>query len=109
MQIEFEQVLKRADIQQLRSFLLYGQPCAESAQASYLERIEKPQQAVMEFIQAQYPDRQTFEPIQDVVLDAISAFKDVFLELGMQAGIKLMLQPLDERDAITLEKMERSR
>lgn len=98
MNIDFEKVLERADIQHLRSFLLIGKECEHLSFEPYKRRVDEPRRAVLKMIEKKFPDMDDNEPLNGKFLDATGAYMDVFMELGLQAGMKLAAQVLGSNE-----------
>lgn len=89
------EMFERADIQQIRDFLLNGTELPKRTHAPYEQRLAKSMNEVMEMIQAHFPNEQ--EQMENSIIQAVSAYEDVYLEIGLQIGIKLAMQVLNFR------------
>lgn len=98
MNVDFEKVLERSDIQHLRSFLLYGKECENINHDTYRKRVDEPRRAVLKMIEKKFPDMDDNEPLNGKVLDATGAYMEVFMELGLQAGMMLAAQVLGNNE-----------
>lgn len=94
MNIDFEKVLERTDIQHLRSFLLYGKECESLSSETYERRAEEPQRAVTKLLEKKISGMEDSDALNDSVMNAVAAYTDVFMELGLQAGMRLAVQAL---------------
>lgn len=98
MNVDFEKVLERSDIQHLRSFLLHGKECDNLNNETYKKRLDEPRRAVLKMIEKKFPDMDDNEPLNGKVYDATGAYMDVFMELGLQAGMKLAAQVMGNNE-----------
>lgn len=99
MNIDFIEVMKRCDIQHLRAFLLTGKECENPNDDSYRKRLEEPQRIVIHMIEKKFPEMDDSECLSQKIYDAVGTCMDVFMEIGIQAGMKLaqmlLAQPKD--------------
>lgn len=80
------EILARADIQQICSFLLYGAECAVDPRPGE-ERERSALQHITDRLQALLPE--AVDEITSLVYEYGNAFQDVYMEIGLQAGIKM--------------------
>ncbi|MCQ1528314.1 hypothetical protein [Lutispora saccharofermentans] len=93
------EIFDRANIQQIREFLLYGVECAEISDKSYKQRIEESSKTAIAMIQAKFPDMNEYEKVTAEVYRYASTVEDVYLEIGLQCGIALAVQFLKKPNA----------
>jgi uncharacterized protein YfdQ (DUF2303 family) len=89
-----ETALKRANMQDLRSFILHGAEELCMYDESYEERLDNATASMYIRLKALHPDA---EEQQDVINDfnyALSNYQDVYTEIGMKLGAKLILELL---------------
>ena len=89
-----DRIFMRADIQQIRAFLLYG---AENIinpidPRSYIERLETPKKQWTTKLQERYLDQTEYEEICNLIFDHVRAIEDVYMEIGLQIGAILSTQ-----------------
>lgn len=97
MDIDFTQVRERMDIQHLRSFLLNGKACKNPNDNPYKERLDEPLYAALQMITNKLPEPEDNEPLFEKVYEVTIAYMNVFMELGLQAGMKLTAQVLSDK------------
>lgn len=80
------QIFKRADLQQIRSFLLYGaeEMCVDPR--PYRERIESAYRALSARMHRDYPDEEQFEEAMRPIYDYAGTVEAVYMEIGLQVG-----------------------
>lgn len=88
------EIFNRADLQQIREFLLHGAECPEIDRAPYKQRLEEAEKAALKMINTKFPDRSEYEPITGELYKALGVFRDVYMEIGLQAGVMLAVQLL---------------
>lgn len=83
-----DEIFLRANIQQLRSFLLESTP-GELDPRSYLERVRSADRLMDLELSKWYPDEMEREKVSSCVYCYGDALKDVYMEIGLQAGALL--------------------
>jgi O-acetylhomoserine/O-acetylserine sulfhydrylase-like pyridoxal-dependent enzyme len=89
-----ETALKRANIQDLRSFILHGTDELNICTDTYEERLDSATASMHVRLKTHYPD---MEEQQDAINDlnyALSNYQDVYTEIGMKLGARLILELL---------------
>lgn len=86
-----DRIFMRADIQQIREFLLHGVECGTDPR-SYKERTESAGKRVTDRLRKAYPDPKEYEEMTDLVYSYVSAVEEVYMEIGLQAGAILAAQ-----------------
>ncbi|GKI14858.1 hypothetical protein CE91St44_13430 [Oscillospiraceae bacterium] len=86
-----DEIFLRADIQQVREFLLHGAECAADMR-TYDERMESADRKVAARLRMACSDKRECEEITGLIYDYVSAVQDVYMELGLQAGVILAAQ-----------------
>lgn len=90
----FDMILKRADIQSIREYIINGAGDGDIDPRTYEERQLEAEQPMRDFLESHYPDEQErAEAFESIVL-AISGNQDIFLEIGMITGARLCYQLL---------------
>ena len=89
---EISAIFRRADIRQIRSFLLYGTEEVHTDPRPYAERIESACWAVSDRLRADYPDEEALEAVLQPIYGYASAVEEVYMEIGLQAGAMLAAQ-----------------
>jgi len=85
-------IFKRANIQQIREFLVSGTELLKISDKSYQQRIDEGMENAIRMIHTQFPENS--EQMENSLLSAVSACEDVYMEIGLQAGIMLAAQIL---------------
>ena len=87
-----DEIFKRLDIQHIREFLLHGVEEMNISDKGYKERIDEVRKPVIEFFQRQYPEMDECEKITNKVYDLASIYEEVYMEIGLQCGLLLAMQ-----------------
>jgi len=88
----------RMDMQKLIRFFVYGEESKTAHNTPYAERLEKASEPIYNRIYSLYPTaKESNEPINELT-HAISTFQDVYMEIGMKAGARLLYQLMLEDD-----------
>ena len=92
-----DEIFARADIQQIRKFLLHGveETCVDPR--SYRERIASADDAVTARLKKDYPNEKDFEEIMGPIYRYVGTIEEVYMEIGLQVGAIL-----DAQTALTL-------
>lgn len=86
-----DEIFLRADIQQIREFLLHGAE-GNTDPRPYKERIDNAHGEFYERLQKDYPDRVEFEEITRLIYNYVSKTEEVYMEIGLQVGAILAAQ-----------------
>ena len=89
---DFNSILKRMDIQQVCTFLLTGEDDPETDSRSYEHRIKEKDVIMRKKIEEVYPDGDDRDGLFVAICEALVTREKVFLEIGMKAGAKMMIQ-----------------
>lgn len=84
----FDEALKRANLQSLREYLLYGVNGEEHTARSYEMRIKKAYQRWSSMV-CKYDEAGEESELYRAINDVICEHKHVYMELGIQAGYLL--------------------
>ena len=87
-----DETFTRANIQQIRDFLLYGTEGNGIDPRPYIERIESARRAFSERLHRDYPDEREFEEITEPIYNYAGAVEQVYMEVGLQVGAILAAQ-----------------
>ena len=89
----FENLLNRANLNNLEIFLWSGSVC-ENAQpeGSYKERIRAAEQKMERFLKTHFPDKMEFEAANDIWSEVNGVYMDIYFEVGLLLGAKIALQ-----------------
>ncbi|WP_418666454.1 hypothetical protein [Allofournierella sp.] len=86
-----DEIFLRADLQQVREFLLQGVGC-DIDPRPYLERIKIPEKRALDRLEKEYPNKEEFEEITGLMYDYVDAVQAVYMEIGLQVGALLASQ-----------------
>ncbi len=87
-----DEIFLRANIQHIRSFLLYGTEELRIDPRPYGERIKSATQRLTDHLHELYTDKDEFENETALLFDCLDAYESVYMELGLQAGSLLAAQ-----------------
>lgn len=86
----FDNIMKRANVMELRAFLLDGAELGEIDSRSYEERLD----SAYKLLGKHYTFSDGYSADDDEVIEALAIFQDVYTEIGMRAGAKIALELL---------------
>jgi len=90
----FDEILKRADLQRIREFIINGVGDGDIDPRTYEERQREAEKPMREYLENRYPDEQERAAAFEQILPAICGNQEIFLEVGMIAGARLCYQLL---------------
>lgn len=97
---DFTQMLKRAHIQQLRSFFMDGVDLdnwhEDEDNRPYEQRIKEEEHPIWKLLEQTFPDEKKLDEAADKLNSALVVNQYVFMEIGIRAGAILMLDLLRE-------------
>lgn len=88
--IHMNEIYERANIQQIRNFLLYGADCVVDPH-SYQERIANAQNDLFCCICSRFAEGEQ-EEVANLIYRYGSANEEVYMEIGLQVGAMLAMQ-----------------
>jgi len=86
----------RTDLRQIRAFILQGAEDININEESYKDRLEKCDNAIIKRLESIYTDATELDRAFSDLAAATTAHQEVYLELGMKIGAKLLYQLLVE-------------
>lgn len=86
------EIFDRANIQQIREFLLHGTGGANLQHSSYNQRLEETRKSAINKIKARFLDMEEYEPIAEELYQALDTCEEVYMEIGLQVGMMLAIQ-----------------
>lgn len=86
-----DEIFTRADIQQVRAFLIDGVEGVTDPR-SYKERIDSPYHALSARLHRDYPNQADYEEITRYIYEYGDALESVYMEIGLQIGAMLAVQ-----------------
>ena len=87
-----DEIFARAHIQQIREFLLNGMEEMDVDPRPYKQRLESTQNILMAQLHTDYPDKEDFEKISELVYCYAGTVEEVYMEIGLQVGTLLAVQ-----------------
>ena len=84
----------RMDLPRIRSFLLYGSEDFRENVQPYRETLANSSEAIHKRLEALYPDGKEQDEATGELSDALTTYQNVYMELGMKAGARLVYQLL---------------
>ena len=87
-----DEIFLRADIQQIREFLLNGVEVTSIDPRPYKQRLESAFNPLIARLQTDHPDKNKFEEMAELVFLYAGAVEEVYMEIGLQAGAILSAQ-----------------
>lgn len=97
----FSEMFKRANIKQIRSFLMYGNGEIKSYDAirrdrqPYIERITRDMEKMENIIEVKYPNKDERDEIMERITKYVDESNKVHLEAGLQCGFSIAIQMLE--------------
>ena len=95
-----DEIFTRADIRQIREFLLHGVEENSPDTRPYKERIESAHKAFSARLHRDYPDEKDFEEVTEPIYDYAPAIEEVYMEIGLQVGAMLAAQTAQNLKAV---------
>lgn len=86
-----DETLKRASMQSIREYLLYGVEGEEHTTESYEERLKRACKELREIVK-RYDEEGEDSELHRVINNIIAEHEHVYMEMGMQAGFRLAKQ-----------------
>ena len=88
----------RMDLEKLVKFFVYGEDSKTQDGDAYDRRLEKASAPIYQRIYSLYPTaKEATEPCNELS-HALSTFQDVYMEIGMKAGARLLYRLMLEDD-----------
>lgn len=112
---DYNKIIKRANIQELRSLFLDGVDLEswrkEPDMQNYEERLSKGEKPLIEFVKTCYPDGEKRDVVLDLISEALLANQEVYTELGMKIGARLIYELLlcNPQKGVDYEKSDKKR
>ena len=85
-------IFRRADIQQIREFLMHGTELLQTDPRSCEERIEGAVHRVTAKLRELCPDEKALEEATDLFFDCVGDLEEAYMEIGLQAGALVTAQ-----------------
>ena len=95
---DYGQILERANLQELRSLLLEGMDLSDSGNTrdlrSYAQRIQEAETPAYELLESLIPNGDELDNAVILFSGALCSTRDVYMELGLRMGARLMAELL---------------
>ena len=92
MRNRIKEIYARADIKQIRSFVLEGADAFDDFR-TFEQRLED-QKEIFERLQRLYPDEIELDDAVSDLSKALNSYENVYTEIGMQIGARIIYQLL---------------
>ena len=90
----FADTFARMDLQEVREFFLTGNNPSAPKTEPYNIRLRNGTEPIYKRLEQDYADRSERETATSELANALIAYSDVYMELGMKAGARLVYQLL---------------
>ena len=97
-------ILARANLQQIREFILYGSESLDVSKKDYLQRLTEAREAAIVAIDEKVSDPAAADALTELMFAYASSVGDVYMEIGMQCGASLSSQLLSKNGYATESK-----
>ena len=92
----YSEIFERVNIQHIRGFIHYGGDVSDITSLSYKERIESGEHKILERLKAICPEQANYEQATNDLSFAFGIYEDVYLEIGMKIGARLIMELLKD-------------
>ena len=89
-----KEAISRANLQDIREFLHHGTEELMHSDETYERRLEKGSDAIYKRLENLYPDSKEFDEAQADLSQALTEYSNVYTEVGMKVGARLVHQLL---------------
>ena len=94
MSTPISEIFARTDIEQVMAFILYGAENSSISTESYNTRINKATRPIVNRLNEIYANADDKDNAQSDLSQALAIYQNVYMEIGMKAGAKLLYQLL---------------
>jgi len=98
MEINIKEIFERADIKQFREFILKETIILNNSYGTYQERIDRDSEDILYALKRLSNDDTQLSESSQELTEALFAYRDVFTEIGIKIGARLLLQLLYEHE-----------
>lgn len=91
------EIFHRMNLQHIREFLLHGVEQPEISADTYERRIKDAEGEMVKCLKEKFPEKAEYEKVTDKVYNALSVNQDVYMEIGIIAGMTLAAQMFREK------------
>ena len=99
MEINTKEIFERADIKHFREFVLKENIISNNSYGTYQERLGRDSEDIINSLKRNLKDDENNSPFSEAMEELTIAFftyRDVYLEIGIKIGARLLLQLLYE-------------
>ena len=96
MEIVIKEIFERADMKQIREFILGKGIIAENYYGTYQERLDRDSEDILYTLKRCLKEEDQLNEAMQELHEAFFAYRDVFTEIGMKVGARLLFQLLYE-------------
>ena len=89
-----ESIFERIDLQQIRAFLLYGAENNGVEKRTYREKLKTESSPIYKRLKDIYEDKNELDKAVADLSQALTAYEEVYTEIGMKFGARIVLQLL---------------
>ena len=91
-------IFRRANLQQIREFLLIGVESRSVSKLSYKQRLAAADKAMLDELRRRFPEQEEQEMVYGMIQNYTSSVKDIYMEIGLQCGATIAKQLAEETD-----------
>ena len=88
------EIFDRANIQNIREYLLWYDGVTKDSKKSYEQRLEEKKKPAFDMIDSKFPDMIENDQISGKIYNYSNEVQDVYMEIGMQCGAFIVFQLL---------------
>ena len=91
-----QKTFARMNLAQIHNFILYGTEGISCPQEPYKDKLKKRSDAIYKRLRELYPDQAERESAEADLANALTAYEQVYFEMGMKAGARILYQLLSD-------------
>ncbi len=99
-----DKIFERMNLSQLRNFMINAVDDISENPSTYEERLKTCSNRIYERLNKIYPDGDELDMAAADLSDALVAYEEVYMEIGMKAGARIIFQLLLVNDAFSTDK-----
>ncbi|MCL2852800.1 MAG: hypothetical protein FWE20_07190 [Defluviitaleaceae bacterium] len=93
-----DNIFERVELRQVCSFLLNGSESLETRNYKYETVLEDGSSSILKRLKDTYPDEREFEKAVADLSEAFTAYEEVYTEIGMKLGARIVFELLNAND-----------
>lgn len=103
--MNFREMMDRADIANIQSFLIYGyEGYKDSTKKSHAQRIKEAQLKISDYLKEKFKNTEELDEITESIFSMTEIYEDVYFEAGLLVGAKLGYEMREKLDKIENNK-----